>query len=113
MSHFDRDKVYVCIVTTLLDGDGGQDYDIQAAFEDLEDANDGAKAWLQDSWGFDEDSCEAYEESYSEDGTLFIRAVAGEGEVFEIRVLQNEYRRARKAQGNRIVHQPQEQRSAR
>ena len=76
---------------------GRQDYDIQAAFEDLEDANDYAQAWLQDSRSLDEDSFEFYEESYLDDGTLFVRAVEGEGDVFEIRVLEKEYRTARKA----------------
>ncbi|MCJ1435814.1 hypothetical protein MMC27_005189 [Xylographa pallens] len=84
MSHFVLDKAYVYI----------------AVFEDVEDANGYAKAWLQDSWSLDEDSFDVHEDSYSEDGTLLIRAFEEEGDVFEIRVLKKEYRTARKAQVN-------------
>ncbi|MCJ1289924.1 hypothetical protein MMC34_001457 [Xylographa carneopallida] len=91
-------KVYVYIVTTLLDSEGGEDFNIQAVFEDLEDANYYAKAWLGDIWSLDEDSFEEYQESHQDDGTLVTRAVEGEGDVFEIRVVKKECRTARKAQ---------------
>ena len=90
--------VYVIMFTRDNTYSGADvDYEVTAVFEELHAANDFAQKSVEEELG-DPEECEEYEESFGDDGTVSIHAVAGEGEVYDIEVLKKELRRVPKAE---------------